>query len=299
LFNLDYKKPVVVAEIGCNHMGNFDIAIELIDIAKAQGADYAKFQKRNIRELLTEEQYNLPHPELHNAFAYTYGKHREYLEFSKEQHVLLKKHCDKVGIKYACSTWDVTSAKDIIELNPDYIKVPSASNNNLELLQTLRDEYGGDVHLSLGMTTFEEVKQIIEIFNGNRKKTGRIVLYACTSAYPISEPDTYLLEIRRIIDNYNGLIKAVGFSAHYSGIAMDIAAYTLGATWFERHFTKDRTWKGTDQAASLEPHGLQKVIRDLNFAWAALKYKPSEIAEIEIPHREKLKFRNHKNGFKN
>ena len=277
-------------------MGSFDIALELIDIAKAQGADYAKFQKRNIRELLTDEQYNLPHPELHQAFDYTYGKHREYLEFSIDKHARLMEHCNSVGIKYACSAWDVTSARELIELKPEYIKVPSACNNNPELLTVLRDEYTGGVHISLGMTRRTEEQKILEIFNHNPDVTRRLVLYACTSAYPVTEDQTYLLEISRLINSYGQQVQNIGFSAHYSGIAMDVAAYTLGAVWFERHFTKERTWKGTDQAASLEPYGLNRVIRDLNFAWKALKYKPKDIVDVELPQREKLKFRNQKNG---
>lgn len=290
--NIQYTKPTVVAEIGCNHMGKFDIALELIEIAKAQGAAYAKFQKRNAKEYLSEEQYNMPHPEMHQAFAPTYGKHREYLEFDIDQHSQLKAHCEKAGIKYACSVWDLTSAKEIISLNPDYIKVPSAANNNVELLKELRVNYSGDVHISLGMTTKAEEKQIFDIFNGENNSAGRLVLYICTSAYPVPESEIYLMEISRLLESYTGRIKAVGFSAHYSGISLDIAAYTLGATWFERHFTKERTWKGTDQAASLEPIGLYKVIRDLNNTYAALRFKDKDILDIEIPHRDKLKYRN-------
>jgi N-acetylneuraminate synthase len=117
------------------------------------------------------------------------------------------------------------------------------------------------------------------------------VLYICTSAYPVHESQIYLLEISRLRETYGKQIKAVGFSAHYSGICLDVSAYTLGATWFERHFTKDRTWKGTDQAASLEPYGLYKVVRDLQNTHDALKYKDKEILDVEQPHREKLKYR--------
>jgi sialic acid synthase len=293
MFDIEYKKPCIVAEIGCNHMGKEAIALELIKIAKEQGADYAKFQKRNVSELLSEEQFYAPHPEMHHAFAYTYGEHRQYLEFSIDQHAKLKNFCEENGIAYACSVWDISSAREIIGLNPDYIKVPSACNNNLELLKVLRDEYTGDVHISMGMTTREEESAIIEVFSNNKNSSGRLILYACTSAYPVPDEDMYLLEIQRLFRKYSGQIKEVGFSGHHNGISLDIAAYTLGATWFERHFTKDRTWKGTDQAASLEPIGLFKVIRDLHGAYNALKYKTQEIADIEKPYRMKLKSRTH------
>jgi N-acetylneuraminate synthase len=257
-----------------------------------------KFQKRNPRELLSEEQYLNPHPEQHHAFGSTYGEHREHLEFSVEQHHQLKKHCVENGIGYASSVWDLTSAAQIVQLDPAFIKIPSACNNHDELLSYVRDEYPGDVHISLGMTTSTEEENIIRIFD-KKNALNRLVLYICTSAYPVHENQICLLEISRLRDAYAGRIKAVGFSAHYSGIGLDVSAYTLGATWFERHFTKDRTWKGTDQAASLEPYGLYKVVRDLHNTHDALKYKDKEILDVEWPHREKLKFRKHGDERKN
>jgi len=109
-FNFKYKKPVVVSEIGCNHMGNFEIAKELIKLSKDAGADVAKFQKRNNKELLTPEQYNAPHPNPANSYGDTYGAHREFLEFTANQHAELKKYAESIGIKYSTSVWDVISA---------------------------------------------------------------------------------------------------------------------------------------------------------------------------------------------
>jgi len=103
--------------------------------------------------------------------------------------------------------------------------------------------------------------------------------------------DVCLLEIRRLKENYGDKIGAVGFSGHHLGIAIDNAAYTLGAQWVERHFTKDRTWKGTDHSASLEPTGMRKLVRDLKATYTALSYKQSDILEIEAVQRDKLKFR--------
>ena len=161
-----YSKPKLIAEIGCNHMGRFDIAIELISLAKESGADYAKFQKRNPKELLSPEAYDNPHPVPYNSYGETYGAHREFLELSLEEHTKLKAHCDAIGIGYATSVWDVTSAKEIISLSPDFIKVPSACNSHEELLLLLRDDYSGQVHISLGMTTDNEEQAILEIFGG-------------------------------------------------------------------------------------------------------------------------------------
>jgi sialic acid synthase len=153
-FTFDYRKPLVVSEIGCNHLGDFDIAKELIKLSKDCGADYAKFQKRNSHELLTDEQYNTPHPVPYNAYGATYGAHREYLEFTWEQHADLKEYCESIGIGYTTSVWDMTSAREIIGIKPDFIKVPSACNNHFDLLKLLRDEYKGDIHVSSGITVW-------------------------------------------------------------------------------------------------------------------------------------------------
>ena len=125
-FKFDYKAPKIIAEIGCNHMGQMSIAKELIDLAKEAGAGYVKFQKRNNKELLTKEQYNTPHPVPENSYGNTYGEHREYLEFNVEQNKELKEYCDSIGIVYSTSVWDVTSAKEMITFAPEFLKVPSA-----------------------------------------------------------------------------------------------------------------------------------------------------------------------------
>lgn len=286
-----YQRPRVISEIGCNHMGQFEIAKELIRLSKDCGAEYAKFQKRNSRELLTPDQYNAPHPIPYNAYGATYGAHREYLEFDQTQHAALKEYAESVGIGYATSVWDVTSALEIIELQPDFIKVPSACNNNYEMLRLLRDDYRGDVHVSTGMTTQDEIVRLVKYFEETDQARQRLVMYSCTSGYPVPFRDICLLEIRRIQENYGERIKEIGFSGHHLGIAVDVAAYTLGAVWVERHFTKDRTWRGTDHAASLEVPGLQKLVRDLEHTYEALTYKPREILEIEEVQREKLKYR--------
>lgn len=290
----NYSKPIVVAEIGCNHKGDFEIAKDLIQLAKDSNADYAKFQKRNPKELLPKEQYESPHPVAYNAYGDTYGAHREFLEFDIEQHSALKTFADSIGIKYACSAWDMTSAKELAELNIDYIKIPSACNTHNEMLSYLRDHYNGQIHISLGMTSIEEESKLMQLLSSI--PASRLVLYSCTSGYPVSFDDVCLLEISRLQNEYQSETEGhrvgdIGFSGHHLGIAIDVAAYTLGATWIERHFTKDRTWKGTDHAASLEPAGLSKLIRNLNATHKSLTLKSSGILDIEKAQREKLKFR--------
>ena len=285
-----YIQPKVIAEIGCNHMGDFEIARDLVKLAKACGADYAKFQKRHPKELLTQEQYNAPHPVAYNSYGSTYGAHREFLELSVAQHKSLKMYAESLDIGYATSVWDITSAKEIIELEPDFIKVPSACNNNFEMLSLLRDNYKGDIHISFGMTTKEEEDVVVEFFE--KKDAGnRLILYSCTSGYPVPFNDVCLMEIVRLRNKFEDRVQAIGFSGHHLGIAIDIAAYTLGAEWIERHFTKDRTWKGTDHAASLEMPGMQKLVRDLYHTHEALAYKNEEILAIEQVQREKLKYK--------
>ncbi|HOZ29414.1 MAG TPA: N-acetylneuraminate synthase family protein [Bacteroidales bacterium] len=286
-----YKKPIVIAEIGCNHKGDIEIAKELILLAKTCGADYAKFQKRNPKELLTEEQYFAPHPNEMHAYGKTYGEHREFLEFTSDQHIELKDFCERNRIGYATSVWDMTSAKEIVSLNPDYIKIPSACNNNYEMLEFLIKNYKGYIQISLGMTTKAEESEIIGLFEKHNAAKDRLILFSCTSGYPVAFEDVSMLEIDRLKELYENKVKEFGFSGHHLGIAVDIAAYTLGARWIERHFTKDRTWKGTDHAASLEAPGMAKLVRDLNAAYKSLTYKRSEILEVEQKQREKLKYR--------
>ena len=161
----EYKQPRMIAEIGCNHKGEMEIAHEMIKMAAIYcKADVVKFQKRCNRELLTPEQYNAPHPNPANAYGKTYGEHREYLEFNVEQHAQLKAWCEEFGITYSTSVWDLTSAKEIASLKPELIKIPSACNNHYEMLEWLCDNYQGEIHVSLGMTTHEEEEKLIQLF---------------------------------------------------------------------------------------------------------------------------------------
>ncbi len=288
-FKFDYQSPKVIAEIGCNHMGQISIAKELIDLAKAAGVGYVKFQKRNNKELLTEEQYNAVHPIPSNSYGNTYGEHREFLEFNVAENKELKEYCDSIDIVYSTSVWDVTSAKEMITFEPEFLKVPSACNNNFDMLKILRDEFKGQVQLSIGMTTKKEVEDIISFFEETNQAKKRLLIYSCTSGYPVPATNVALLEINWLYENYHDRVNEIGFSGHHLGTNLDISAFTLGARWIERHFTKDRTWKGTDHAASLEPGGLKRLVRDLNSTYEALHYKKDEILPIEQVQRDKLK----------
>merc|ERR1711924_131121 len=171
-----------------------------------------------------------------------------------------------------------TAARDIVSLNPPLIKVGSPSNMHWDMLMVLREEYDGQIHISTGMTKKDEIEQIVKFWEeGKGRAKERVVLYNCTSGYPVPFEDVCLLDIRLLQQKYAHRVKAIGFSGHHLGISIDIAAYALGAQWVERHFTADRTWKGTDHAASLEPAGLGKLCRDLQATYKAMTYKKAEI----------------------
>lgn len=280
--------PIIIAEIGCNHRGDLATARRMIDVAvKFCEVDAVKFQKRNPRECLSPAEYAAPHQSACHSYGATYGEHREALEFSVGEHVSLRESCREAGVEYSASVWDVTSAREMIPLCDRWIKVPSALNRNRPLLDVLTAEYPGQIHVSLGMTTRREEVDLVEYFAG-RERLSDLVLYACVSGYPVAVPDLALLEIDRLCSAYRE-IAGVGFSGHHTGIAADSAAVALGARYIERHFTLDRTWRGTDHAASLEPDGLRRVARDCRAVERALRLKSREIEDVEVEQRRKLK----------
>ncbi len=281
--------PKIIAEIGCNHKGNMDIAKEMITTAAIFcKVDIVKFQKKNPKELMTEDEYNAPYHDPANSYGKTYGEHYEFLEFDIEQHKQLKKWCEEVGLAYSSSVWDLTSAKEIASLNPELIKIPSAINLNKEMLEFLCDNFKGEIHLSFGMTTRIEEEEIVAFFE-DKKRNKDLIIYNCTSAYPVPFENIGLLDIKRLQDIFRQRVKGFGFSGHHLGIAVDIAALTLGSQWIERHYTLDRTWKGADHSASLEPDGLRRLVRDVHVVTKALSYKQKEILDVERAQRNNMK----------
>ena len=279
----------LVAEIGCNHKGDIKIAKKMIDnLSNFCNVKYVKFQKRNNKKLLSDNEYNSPHPNPENSYGKTYGQHREFLEFSKQKHLSLIKYCKKKKIAYSCSAWDIDSAIDLVKLRLGYIKIPSACNLDFEMIEYLCKNFKGGIHISLGMTSAKEEEKIFNLVKKNRR-TKDLVLYSCTSGYPVPIKDLNLLEISKLKKKYGKYGCEIGFSGHYSGISVDNLAILLGATWIERHFTLDRTWKGTDHAASLEPDGMRRLQVNLDDSLNALNYKKKEILDIEKFQRKKLK----------
>jgi len=276
------QKIKITAECGCNHQGNFDTALKMIKMAKLCDADYVKFQKRNCVKAVPKHMHDAPHPCPMHSFGETYLEHRQNLEFSIEQHIELKKYCEEIGIKYSCSVWDEDSAAEIISLNPDYIKIPSALNTNYNLLDYLFSNYDKKIHISFGMTTKKEMKDLILYLI---PKKNQVVTYWTTSGYPVKFEELFLLELNHL----KMFFPEIGYSGHNLGIAVDMATIVLGATWIERHFTLDRTMKGNDNSASLEMGGLSKLVRDSKAVVKSLQYKKIDLTEDEKNNREKLK----------
>jgi len=281
----------LIAEIGCNHKGSFEVAKEMIKVAASEcKVNIIKFQKRDNKLLLSEKEFISSHPVPENSYGKSYGEHREFLEFNIDQHRQLKKICEDYNADYLSSVWDLVSAREIISLKPKFIKIPSAQNYNLDLLNYVFNNFEGEIFVSLGMTKASETENIVDL-SIKAKNNKNLILFHCTSDYPSEFNDLYLQEIKYLKKKYLNIIKDVGFSGHHRGIAVDIAALTLGANYIERHFTLDRTWKGTDHAVSLEPQGLKTLKRNMDHLEKSLKYKTDRenILNSEVFQFNKLK----------
>ena len=291
LYNIFMSKNQMInliAEFGCNHCGSIDLAVKMIDLIASLGVDSKiqtiKFQKRTPELVFTEDVLNSPHPNLDQAFGSTYLEHRRFLEFDLEQHRYLKSFIESKGLNSSCSVFDKESLKQILSLNPKMIKLSAVNNTDSEILKILDSEFDGEIHISLGMTDKEEEKFIVKNL---KNKFNNTVFYACTTDYPVQVGDICLLEVQRLKQTYGNEIKGVGFSAHHIGIVQDIASLALGATYFERHFTSDKTLKGADQFMSLDISEFAQLAKNLRMVAEDLKFKTPDILDSEIAHRIK------------
>ena len=208
------KNWKIIAEIGGTHIGSLDRAKQLAQLAKMAGADVLKTQKRNPRESVKEELWDLPHPNQMYSYGDTYLKHRQNLELTIQQHLQLKTYCESIGLEYSTSVWDMTSVREVVDvLNPKFIKIPSAFNHHAQLLDYLLKNYKGDIHISLGMTSKKEREKL---YKKLIKWDDRVVVYHCTSGYPVQFDDVYLNEIKELTK----IFSRVGFSNHSLGIAL-------------------------------------------------------------------------------
>lgn len=272
----------VIAEIGGTHIGSLERAKKLAKLAKISGADILKTQKRNPTESTPKDLWDKPHPNQIFSYGKTYLEHRINLELPIKEHAQLMWYCESIDLEYSTSVWDITSTKEVIDIKPRFIKVPSACNHNDEILNLLLNEFDGEIHISTGMTSESERTKL---YSKLLPYKDRIVIYHCTSGYPVPFEQIYLKEII----NLSKIFPKVGYSNHGYGIATEPVAYALGARYFERHFIDDRMFKHTDASCSLEPQGLHKLKRDLIAISKALTYKPKDIPEIEMEQRIKLR----------
>ena len=270
----------VVAEAGINHQGELSIAKQLVDVAVFCGVDMVKFQKRSPSKMLTKAGLEKPYTGP-NSFGRTYGEHRDALELSKEDYKELKKYCDEKRILFSASPWDHESADLLEELNVPCYKIGSPDMTNLPLIEHVAKK-GKPVIISTGMATMAEVEESI---NHLKKFTDQIVILHCTSTYPSEFKDIHLNVLKTYMQKFQ---YPIGYSGHERGIAVTLAARVMGACMIEKHFTLDRTMKGGDHAASLEPDGLRRVVRDIRAFEIALGNGKKVLHESEKPIRVKL-----------
>jgi sialic acid synthase len=246
----------VVAEIGANHQGDLDTAKKMIHAAASAGADAVKFQKRDNQALFTPEAFNAPYAS-ENAFGATYGEHREALEFGRDEYVELMKEAKSQGVEFFATPWDFPSVDFLEDLDVPAYKVASCDLTNTPLLRYIA-QTGRPTIISTGGGTLEAVDRAAEIVAG---EGAQLAIMQCTSGYPPDFSELNLNVISTFRDRYPEA--TIGYSGHDSGIAMGLVAYVLGARIIEKHFTLNRAMKGTDHSFSLEPVGLQKMVRDL------------------------------------
>ena len=267
----------VIAEIGINHNGDVDLAKRLISIAVAAGCDAVKFQKRTIEIVYSADELARPRE---SPFGTTNGELKNALEFSYEDYVEIDHYCREVRIPWFASAWDEPSVDLINRFNVPCFKIASASLTDHNLLRHTRAT-GKPILLSTGMSTLEEIDRAVDVLGpGNL-----ILLHAC-STYPAHYEELNLQAIRTMKERY-GI--PVGYSGHESGLPSSVAAVALGACIVERHITTDRAMWGSDQAASLEPNGITKLVSYIRVVERSMGDGAKRVMEREQPILKKLR----------
>jgi len=268
----------IIAEIGINHNGDINIAKKLIDAAVLAGCDAVKFQKRTIEVVYTREELAKPRE---NPFGPTNGDLKRGLEFSHDQYAALDKYCREKGIAWFASCWDEGAVDFIEKFNPPCYKIASATLTDDNLLKYHR-KYGKPLILSTGMADMPVIEHAIEVLG----KDDLIVLH-CTSTYPCKVEELNLKGIITLKEKFPEI--PIGYSGHEVGLSTSLAAATLGACVIERHITLDRAMWGSDQAASIEPQGFMRLVRDIRTVEAAMGDGHIKIYDSEKPIISKLR----------
>lgn len=268
----------VIAEIGINHNGELDLAKKLIDAAAVAGCEAVKFQKRTpeicVPEAQRERQRETPWGTM------TYMEYKERIEFGEAEFAEIDRYCRDKEIHWFASPWDVPSVDFLEAFDPVCHKVASASLTDEDLLERLADT-GRPVILSTGMSTMEEIRRAVEILG-----TERLAITHCTSAYPCPPEELNLRMVETLAAEFPC---PVGYSGHEVGLQTTVAAVVLGACLVERHITLDRAMWGSDQAASVEPWGFMRLVRDIRVVAKALGDGEKRVYESELPLMERLR----------
>jgi len=269
----------IIGEIGINHNGDLGIAKKLIDVAAFAGCNAVKFQKRTVEEVYSKEELD-KHRE--SPWGTTNRDQKLGLEFNEKDYDVINKYCNEKGIEWLASAWDVKSQHFIRKYKLKYNKVASAMLTVKPLLEAIAEEKKY-TFISTGMSTMDEISQAIEIF---KKADCPFELMHTVSTYPMKDEDANLKMIPTLMKKYGC---KVGYSGHEVGLQISLAAVTLGATSIERHITIDRTMYGSDQAASVEPSGLIRLVRDIRIIEKALGTGKKVIVDTEKTVKEKLR----------
>ena len=270
----------ITAEIGINHNGDLDIAKKLIDVAKNAGCDAVKFQKRTVDQVYTKEVLDSPRD---SPWGTTTRQQKEGLEFGQEEYSIIDKYCKEKKIEWFASSWDKNSQLFLRSFSLNHNKVASAMITNHELINTIAEEKK-HTFISTGMSEIKQIESAINIF---KKNNCSFELQHSNSSYPMKIEEANLRCIETLRDEFNC---DVGYSGHEAlGYLICVCAAMFGATSIERHITLDRTMYGSDQAASLEPQGLDRLVRDVRRIDVILGDGVKRVWPSEIPVMKKLR----------
>lgn len=275
---MDADRVFVIAEIGINHNGDVGLAKELMACAARAGCDAVKFQKRTPRIAVPESQRSVPRDTPWGTM--TYLEYKERIEFDEVEYREVDAHAKTLGLEWFASPWDVPSVEFLEGFGVSIHKIASACVTDVDLLRAI-SETRRKVILSTGMSTIEEIDRAVEILG-----TSDLTLMHSTSTYPCPPNEANLRTIETLRHRYR---VPVGYSGHETGLQISLAAVALGAVAIERHITLDRAMWGTDQAASIEPHGLERLVRDIRVLELALGDGVKRIFPGEEEPRRRLR----------
>lgn len=259
----------VIAEVGQNHQGELAIAREYIRVFAFEGADAVKFQTRNNRYLFAKHAYDAPYNS-ENAFAPTYGAHREHLELKPEWLPILKEDCIKHGVKFMSTPFDEPSLALLSQVDVDILKVASFDIGNLPFINRIA-ALGKPVVMSVGGGKADQIRSSVDVLLRHHDD---VAVLHCVSEYPCEYSRLGLDNIELLAKEFPACI--IGSSDHFNGILSGPLAYTKGARVFEKHVTLNRSWKGTDHSFALEPDGFRKFVRDIKRVRQMFPPKPAE-----------------------